>query len=209
MGDITIDKVFSGAPEFIKQEILKFKLEIDNLEKGLLRESVFKLEKSYVKRKRFMGSPSLQNKTEERLINLRKAKSEWYGNTKLTEAIELALKLPIKKSIACQAETSEDRECLLKLIENNALIKNFDNNLKQELETIITEFYKLEKSRRTICFWGNPSTGKTSMAEELPTILKRPFYERTLQDPSEVNNENFAGSNLLNPNASPGWLAEA
>lgn len=217
LGHKVFEENFSGPDSnFIKQEISKLEIEIEDLKNGLLLEPTFELEKAYVKRKRHLNNSTLEKEIENGLLGLRK--TDYYLGSKIKQSISYSLKLPVKKTIPCKSVESWDaRTSLLEKIRNNPIIKNFNTELQEKLETIITDISDISShpqpshaNRRTFYFSGNPSCGKTTMAKEIAKILNLSYYEITLQDASEVNKENLEGANsLFSQNANPGWLAKA
>lgn len=216
LGQKTLEENFSGPiKELIGSRISDLTLKMQRLKNGLQTEPVLELEKAYIKRKRKMTDTTLKREIENGFLGLRK--TDYYLGRTIQKTISYALKLPIKRKVHFDTVASPTaRQKLLEEIEHNPLIRNYDENLRGELRDIITNISDIAahpdstiSHRRSYIFQGNPSCGKTRAAREIPEILRLPYYEITIQDPSEVTKENLEGLNALWPNASPGWFASA
>jgi TPR repeat protein len=201
--------------EFIRQKIGELRLEIEDLKSGLPLEPILDLEKAYVKHKRKMNDSALEHEIEKGLLGLRK--TDYYVGLKTEDAISYALKLPVKKAIPYESVVSPaSRRALLDKIRNNPLIKSYDEKVRRELETIITNISDISShsnpsssQRRAYYFVGEPSSGKTSAAKEIAEILELPYYEITVQDSSELAKEKLEGVDPLWGDSNPGFLASA
>ncbi len=181
----------------------------------LQNEPVLELEYNYVRSKRTIKNEKLKEEIEKALIEVRK---DDYLTGITTQFIDTALNLPIgPKALIDPLQQTKNKAEILERFNNHPYFKNYDDYERTQLESIIMETAvdsirsanSVVPKRKTYLFCGDPSSGKSTAAREVPKFFGLPYFEMTARSAFEFSQANVEGGDRNTQNPNPGWISRA
>lgn len=199
----------------ICREMQTLESKIEQRLNALKHEPIKNLEELYVKRKRFLPSKR-QTILEDILL---KARSVDFITTQMTTfRVRSTLALPLKpKTLIKGKNINELREEKLKKFNENSFFKNFNNTIKEDLETKLIQIINASLApketnvnlKKCFYFQGNPSCGKTTLAAKFAEFLELPYLRKSVTDSSLLEEQKlYGGTWFFSTEASLGLLAQ-
>lgn len=198
----------------IREKIITLENEIDDLYFNLEHEPIRDLEEIYVKQRRYKKNKNLRTSIETNLIDARRGV---HNLLKARKSIELALELPTcSKRLLDPGNIEEDIDERLKKFNENKHFNQLEKDLKKSIEHMvmqiaidsITPQNSSIPLRKTWCFVGSPSTGKSTTAKKILEFLELPYYEMTPRSSHDFSMENMEGRDPLFQNAKVGLITK-
>jgi len=205
--------------EVIIKEIRDLQKEYRDLKAGLDDELISDYEKRYVQRKRKLANNKpLISEIETTLLEARKSDSSFLTSLN-AHFIDLALKLPIRpKPLLDPDDIDGSKEKLIERFERNQVFSRYSPEDKDYLLNVImqtavdsqeTDIRKIPL-RRIYRWEGDPSTGKSTAAREIPQFFGLPYLEMSVRHPStEFGKPALEGTSRINANGDVGWFSRA
>lgn len=209
-----VDRALTCDPVSLKEKIMSLEIAYQKKRDALDQEPIKALEKQYVLKRKEIKK-DLRKAIEEELLNARNSN---YPPNMTRRFLENALRLPLQtKQLLDLRDPDQSRGLLLERFHNDLKFQNYESEAREKIGEIITHAashsmisdHEDDIKRQLIYVWGDPSSGKSTAAREIPKFLGLPHYEMTARSASSFSEQNIEGSEAGWGNPNTGWIAKA